>query len=130
LSDDWRKFINVEPPNKCTPKVVTGEIASGDKVVDDPTNVFFSEVRRAWSKTRAVEMEGAGVGLAIEQAHAKGIKIGFMMIRGISDLPRSKNIDKIRGSAERENWKQFAAHTAAAFTLGFVASGLPIPPRH
>jgi nucleoside phosphorylase len=111
-----------------------GEIASGDKVVDDPTNEFFDEVLKKWPKIRAVEMEGAGVGDAIAHAQACGHTVGFMMIRGVSDLPRPRQPesvqDKTHGTQERDAWKNYAAHTAAAFTVSVIAGALPLPPAN
>ncbi len=130
LKEDWRTRIHIDPPEPCPLKVVKGEIASGDKVIDDPTQEFFRKVLKTWPKILAVEMEGAGMGLAVEQAHALGASIGFMMIRGISDLPNPRKKREIPGAQERDKWKRFAADTAAAFTVGFISSGLPTPPRY
>jgi len=85
-------------PRECTPQVVSSEIASGDQVVDDPTNDFFAQVLKTWPKVNAVEMEGAGVAAAIEQVNSLGIPTRFMMIRGISDLPRAKGKAKAEKS--------------------------------
>ena len=126
LSDGWQEHIKAVPPEKYTPKVVTGEIASGDKVVDDPTNDFFAQVLKMWPKINAVEMEGAGAAAAIEQANSLGISSRFMMIRGISDLPRA--VGKSKGRKERDAWKAYASDVAAAFTVGWIADGLPMPP--
>jgi nucleoside phosphorylase len=130
---DWKVLIQVEPPVECRIKVSSGEIALGDKVVDDPGNQFFAEVIDAWPKIKAVEMEGAGAGNAIEHAQSLGKSVSFMMIRGISDLPRPpeprQGEDKPRGTEERDVWKAYAADTAAAFTISFIANGLPLPPR-
>ena len=59
-----------------------------------------------------------------------------MMIRGISDIPREllesgkkdAQKDGEKGTQERDMWKPFAAATAAAFTIGYIENGLPIPP--
>jgi nucleoside phosphorylase len=110
------------------PKVIGGEIASGEKVVDDPTNDFFIEVLNRWPKVRAVEMEGAGVGSAIENAQSFGIPVSFIMIRGISDLPRHEDRIGTRGTVERDSWKAYASETVAAFTIGWITDGLPIAP--
>ncbi|TFH50357.1 MAG: hypothetical protein E4G89_03515, partial [Methanothrix sp.] len=126
LQDDWRQHIKAKSPAKWAPIVISGEIASGDKVIDDPTNDFFAQVLKSWPKVKAVEMEGAGVAGAIEQAQSLGISVGFMMIRGISDLPRDNGCD--RGTKERDAWKAYASDTAAAFTVGWIAEGLPLPP--
>ena len=130
LESDWRERIQVIPPIERTPNVISGEIASGEKLVDDPTNKFFDQVLKKWPKVKAVEMEGAGVGNAINHAHAQGERVGFMMIRGISDLPRSNAGDGERGTKERDKWKLYAADVAAAFTVGMIANELPEPPLY
>lgn len=126
VSNGWIEHIKAKPPKRCTPKVISGEIASGDKVVDDPTNEFFKQVLETWPKIKAVEMEGAGAAAAIEQASCLGIPTGFMMIRGISDLPRAEG--EGRGGKERDAWKVYASDVAAAFTIDWIANGLPLKP--
>jgi nucleoside phosphorylase len=130
-SSNWKDFIKNHPPEPCNPKVEHGEVASGNKVVDDPNNQFFKEVLNTWPKIKAVEMEGTGVAETIESAHALGQKVGFMMIRGISDKPRSPEptaVENARGTRERDEWKKYAADTAAAFTISFIRGGLPEQP--
>jgi nucleoside phosphorylase len=129
----WHQYIKTDPPEHCDPEVVIGEIASGDKIIEDPSNEFFQQVLHEWPKIVAIEMEGAGVGEAIRVAQAKGKGIGFIMIRGISDLPRnnlSQPDDQLetRGTVERDNWKSFASATAAAFAYNFIVNYLPVPP--
>jgi HEAT repeat protein/nucleoside phosphorylase len=129
LQESWRDHIKAEPPEECEPKVISGEIASGEKVIDDPSNEFFIQVIKQWPKVKAVEMEGAGIGSAIDQAQSLKIPIGFMVIRAISDLPRpEEDGDKTRGTEERDAWKTYASDVAAAFTIGWIADGLPLPP--
>jgi nucleoside phosphorylase len=124
--EKWAK--GVELPDGRRPKAITGNVASGDKVVDNPTNEFFKKVLEAWAKLHAIEMEGVGAGAAIEQAHARGIAVGFIMIRGISDMPRAYDDTKEWGTQERDTWKGPASEAAAAFTVALIANGLPIPP--
>lgn len=127
---DWTHSIQMDHPAKRTPKVFTGQVASGDKVVDDPTNEFFAQVRKAWPRLQAVEMEGAGAAVAIEHAQSKGLSVGFLMIRGVSDMPAPPDGGKkVRGTQERGFWKPYAAEAAAAFAVSFIAHGLPLPPR-
>ena len=128
LSNSWQDHIMVVPPRKCAPKVISGEVASGDQVIDDPTNDFFAQVLKTWPKIIAVEMEGVGAAAAIEQANSFGISVRFMMIRGISDIPR--NMEKEKGGKERDVWKIYASDAAAAFTIGWIADGLPLPPSN
>jgi nucleoside phosphorylase len=129
LQDSWRYRIKSKPPEECKPKIVSGEIASGEKVIEDPTNKFFTQVLKMWPKVKAVEMEGAGIGSAIEQAQSLKIPVGFMVIRAISDLPRLEGEgDRTRGTEERDAWKAYASDAAAAFIMGWITEGLPLPP--
>ncbi|WP_461459909.1 phosphorylase family protein [Methanothrix sp.] len=129
LQKGWRDHIKLKPPEECEPKVVSGEIASGEKVIDDPSNEFFKQVIKQWPRVKAVEMEGAGIGSAIEQAQSLKVPVGFMVIRAISDLPRPEEEgDDARGTEERDDWKPYASDVAAAFTIGWIGDGLPLPP--
>jgi nucleoside phosphorylase len=132
IREDWKRHIVERPPSGCETMAKPGGILSGDKVVDDPAADFFKQALAEYSKAEAVEMEGAGVGCAIRQAHDEGVRVGFMMIRGISDEPRvsaATRAGEARGTEERDRWKAYAADVAAAFTVGYIASGLPVPPE-
>lgn len=129
IQKNWCDLIEKKPPKECVPKVISGDIASGEKVIDDPSNEFFKQVIKQWPKVKAVEMEGAGIGSAIEQAQSLKVPVGFMVIRSISDLPRPEEEgDDARGTEERDDWKPYASDVAAAFTIGWIADGLPMPP--
>jgi nucleoside phosphorylase len=132
----WLDRISGRPPRKHKPRILEGQVASGDKVVDNPANAFFTAIYRKWPKIKAVEMEGAGVAAAIDQARDSGRSVGFLMVRGISDLPRPpKSIESFqkweekRGTQERDNWTPYAAEVAAAVAVGLIAEGLPVPPK-
>ncbi len=123
---NWTSDIQITPPVESATKMLPGNIASGDKIVDDINNEFFKQVKAKWPEILAVEMEGAGVAAAIEQARSK-----FLMIRGISDMPRSEDTGtESGGTQERDAWTTYAAHTAAVFTVSFIANSLPIPPKN
>ena len=126
---NWLDEITAPRPEPGATKSLVGRIASGDKVVDDPTTDFFASVRKALPKLHAVEMEGAGVATAIELAQSSGKNVGFLMIRGISDMPRVRTETEDRGTDERDSWKVYAADAAATFAVSFIANGLPVPPR-
>ena len=126
---DWHeRMMSISSDNQQI-KVHLGGITSSDKVVDNPNQYFFKQILRRWPKLKAVEKEGAGVEAAIQQIQAAGKAVGFMMIRGISDLPRLSNNDPTAGAVESDRWKPYAAKAAAAFSIGYIASGLPVPPR-
>ena len=126
LSDSWKEHIKAASPTKCNPKVISGEIASVDKVVDNPSDEFFARVTEMWPKVKAVEMEGIGIGSTIEQIQSLGIPIGFMMIGGISDLSHTEVEGK--RARERIDWAIYASDVVASFLMAWIANGLPIRP--
>lgn len=111
------------------PNITPGPIASGDKVIDDPSSDFFQNVLQVLENTIAVEMEGIGAGLACAQSHDKGHRVSFLMIRAISDVPDRKRRPRGKAqSAQRQKMKQCAATIAATFTAAYIRNGLPVPP--
>jgi nucleoside phosphorylase len=115
------------------PVIKVGPVASGDKVIDDVTNEFFQSVLKAFPRLMAVEMEGAGAAAAIQDVREAGKTVGFAMIRGISDMPRTEESKSGRPisdqTKERDAWKQFASDAAASFAVHLIRSGWPVPPR-
>lgn len=119
-------------------KVLTGMVGSGEKVIDDRSADFFLSVERQFPKILAVEMEGAGAAAAIQEAREAGRTVGFLMIRGISDMPPGgqtggKTPDVgTKGDAtvvsDRDRWKSYAANAAASFAACFVSQAWPLPP--
>jgi nucleoside phosphorylase/CheY-like chemotaxis protein len=128
-NSNWQSTITINPPSVCTPRHWIGEIASGDKVIDDLSDPFVQAVLKKFPKAIGFEMEGAGAANAMRIAHAKSQVGRFIVIRGISDLPRLEvRGDDAHGTVERDNWKPYAADAAAAFTISYIASGLPERP--
>lgn len=119
----WSDGLRAPPAP--APKVLIGVVAAGEKVVDDPTNPFFAAVEAAFPKLQAVEMEGAGAASAIEHLHARGQRVGFVMVRGISDMPRTGVGSQ---SAERDRNKLLACAAAARFTTRWIAEAWPVEP--
>ena len=117
------------------PRIVVGKVASGDKVVDDPTDAFFASVMRSQPQLRAVEMEGAGAAAAIQDARETRRTVRFSMIRGISDLPREGGSQSGRpaGQSEqtetRDSWKVPDSATAATAAIQLIRLSWPQPPR-
>ena len=110
---DWHTFIRAKRPNGPTrnevPRVHFAPIASGEKVKADANRA--SELKQWNPKLAAVEMESFGVG---EAAARSDNSSRFIAFRGISDYAdESKNDD----------WQEYAADSAAAFTVGFLRSG-------
>lgn len=103
-----------------------GFILSGDKVIDDPDQSFFKAVKDKCSNALAVEMEGVGAAIAINLLMAENINSRFLMIRGISDMPRKAEDEP--QTHERDANKNRAAKNAALFTVSFIENGLPSEP--
>ena len=116
--------------SQAVPKLLAGSVASGSKIIDNAGNAFFVQVLKAWPRLLAVEMEGAGAASAIETAKAANANVGFLMVRGISDMPKTGERQHEEGNkAERDRWKKYAATTAANFTIHWISHGWPTPPR-
>ena len=133
---DW--YSRLEQPEEfrhLAPRIVVGAVASGDKVVDDPTDEFFASVMKSRPKLQAVEMEGAGTAAAIQDAREMLQSVSFGMIRGISDIPRAGGSESgsepgTSGQTQmRDTWKPAAAATAAATAIQLIRLSWPRPPR-
>jgi nucleoside phosphorylase len=115
---EWRSLIGVAAPNTdavamSIPAVHFGTIGSGEKIVADSKTL--KKLLQACPQLRAVAMEGAGVALA---ALNSGDPPGLLEVRSICDFANEHKND---------DWQYYAAHTAAAFTIGFLRSR-PVPP--
>jgi diguanylate cyclase (GGDEF)-like protein len=120
----WRNEDNPTGP----PTVRTGMIASGDKLIDDPDEAFFVAVRAAWPKLLAVEMEGAGGAAAVHEVQGHR-RVGFILVRGISDMPHRKAPGAPASTQERDGWKVTASRNAARFLAHLIMTAWPVPPR-
>lgn len=134
---NWQVAIKSKSPTKNkspkskSPSVHFGPIASGDKVVDEASDPFFLAVWTKWPKLLAVEMEGAGAAFAIQTQVEEGRSVGFMMVRGISDMPRLGEHPSHSGAQtqQRDDWKPYASATAAAFAIELLRHQWPVPPQ-
>lgn len=101
----WSNRIKAEPK----PKAFVAPIAAGEKVLVSQSNAVYELLKKNFSDALAVEMEGAGFYEAID--FCGGRHIGFLLIRGISDLLSNK------GQTDSAGWQEKAAHNATAFAL-------------
>lgn len=121
---EWTKSIKAKRPGEGLPKLhyKGGVVASGDKVVDDPT--VLAKYQEDWPKLFGVEMEAGGVAEAILEAAEHP---GFFMIRGVSDFADGK-----KDSEEVSRWRAYAYDVAAAYAIALLRSGpvsiIPLSP--
>jgi nucleoside phosphorylase len=121
---------------RTAPRILVGKVASGDKVVDQQKDAFFARVLNARPDLTAVEMEGAGAAAAVQDAREMHRSVGFGMIRGISDLPKSGTLSSTDGAGMastsstevRDNWKVTASQAAAEFAVQLISLSWPSPP--
>ncbi len=115
-SSAWQDRILESRPDgrdKSESRAQAGYIASSDKIIDDPSNKFFEDVKATIPEVDAVEMEAAGAGAAVRLAQARQT-LGFLMVRGISDEV-SNSSQNVSGRNQRKVWKEYAADVSAAF---------------
>jgi nucleoside phosphorylase len=131
----YRELDHPQELRRFSPRILVGHVASGDKVVDDPTDAFFASIMRSRRKLRAIEMEGAGAAAAIQDVREMQRGASFGMIRGICDLPRAGGSQPGRRPGQsaqtetRDSWKIPAAAAAAAAAVQLIRLSWPRPPR-
>jgi nucleoside phosphorylase len=135
LGAGWRRDIRATAPRAgVEPRVVVGHVASGDKVIETSTSGFFASLQKADPALVSFEMEGSGAAAAVEEAQDHGLAVGFLMIRGISDIVQSQaDLEHSTAASgpnlQRGTWKQYAANAVASFAIDLIQSGWPEPPR-
>jgi nucleoside phosphorylase len=131
----WAHGIRAEPPGKIpASRVVSGPIASGNKLIESKGSALYSDLVRAEPEFIAVEMEGAGAAEAVIDATDEGHDVGFMMVRAVSDVIRAEpEGEVVEGESyvdpERESWRDYASDVAAAFAQALIRDHWPAPPR-
>jgi nucleoside phosphorylase len=119
----WREMIDVACPSDVPPKVLTGPIVAGEKVLGDPDNEYQRGVLEYFDHAIAVEMEAFGFARAL--FHARRMvhyNPQGLVVRSISDLVNTEANDETR-----KKWKLYASATAAAFASAVVNQLLRLP---
>ncbi len=153
----WSERLPKKPDgSRALPKAVHGVVGSGDKLIDNLDHPLVTIIRKTEPKMIAVEMEGGGAAQAIETAQARATGVGFIMVRGISDMPQHTSVRTIARSVaaplfsgslrrlpilkslfpkpasnqskERDQWKSYAAASSASFLEHWIANAWPSEP--
>ena len=110
---DWHTLIHAKRPfnSRSTevPRFHAGPVACGEKVIANDNRV--SELKQLDSKLLAIEMESFGVAAAVADSADRP---GFIAFRGVCDYADHQKDDV---------WQEYAADSAAAFTIGLLRSG-------
>lgn len=130
MDSSWLDCGQRPPSPNHVPKCVPGLIGSGDIVMDDLSYDFSQAILRKRPELQAIEMEAAGAAAAVQKWHERGRSVAFLMVRGISDMPKDSAGAPGAGTAERDAWKKYASAIAAKFAVSWVASDAwPFQPR-
>jgi nucleoside phosphorylase len=131
----WFRDLNGPQFGELEPHVVVGPVGSGDKVIDDQSGSFFQSVLASRPDLIAVEMEGSGAAVAVQNARERHWGGNFTMIRGISDLPTEEKA-RVRPAGARsqqaeirDSWKERASAAAASCAVQLIRLAWPRPPR-
>jgi nucleoside phosphorylase len=145
----WSRKAGPKPGGSEYPQLHFGGLASGEKVVENAS--YLAPVVGPESWLRAVEMEGAGVAQAVQHLRDRGHTVGFMVLRGISDMPiggaggagaGASSGTEIVAAADgagdgrpananretRKQWTDYAAKAASVFLKHFIKSAFPYAP--
>jgi nucleoside phosphorylase len=108
--EKWAHCAKIGRPDgsssRVVPKVHYGVVASGEKIVADPS--FSEELISHWSQLAGIEMESYGTALAAYQAETVP---GMLMIKGICDWA---------DSSKNDEWQEYAADISAAFLVALL----------
>ncbi len=109
--NSWiNRLDNIDSDSK-VPEVFIGAIAAGEKVVKSQRSSISKFIKKNYSDTLAVEMEGRGFLSATRASNIHAI-----VIRGISDLLSNK------AQSDNEGYQEIAAINAAAFTFEIISN--------
>jgi len=133
---EWWRGVGERPDSKSQhPVLHFGGLASGDAVIEDAEGSYFAAVRKSDMRLRAVEMESAGLALAVRHLKESGYVTGLMVLRGISDVPagvEAENSSAPQDGANRETrkqWTDYASNAAALFLDQFIKHAFPYSPE-
>ena len=111
----WEEIKAPIPEQKIVnPKVLSGEILCGDKLLGCPDSVLLKELLDLHDKAVAVEMESGGVARALYEAKVQHMT-HFLVIRGVSDY-----CNRLENQQMRDTWKEYAMQAAASLALAII----------
>ncbi|TPG42803.1 hypothetical protein EAH79_02810 [Sphingomonas koreensis] len=111
--EKWLARIGLERPVDGKPQVFEGNLIAGDKILGDGENEYQRMILEEFDKALAVDMESYGLARGVYNARsARHYNLNYLVVRGISDLVNAE-----QNNDQRNQWRDYAAATAAAFSL-------------
>jgi nucleoside phosphorylase len=103
----WLHRVTEARPSAADPRILRGDLASGEEVWASLRGPAAQEVLQRSDKILAIENEAAGMCSAVEELpNAPDV----LIVKGISDLVEGKS----------DHWRAFAASAAAAFVVALI----------
>ena len=112
--EEWLQRLSKTEASQ--PRVFVAPIAAGEKVIASKESEIFKFIRASYNDAVAVEMEGFG----FLQASFAYPEIQAIVIRGISDLIKDKNVDNPSKGTEDQRQKE-ASCNASAFAFEILS---------
>jgi nucleoside phosphorylase len=125
-SPSWQERIATERPVPGIPKIVLGELLSGDKLLSNPGHELVAKLLDIYKKAIAADMESAGIAYAAWEMELEH-PIRFLVLRGISDYFNAEDAES--NQATRDRWRRYAAEAAAAVCTDLVEAYAISPGR-
>jgi nucleoside phosphorylase len=112
----WKDCVVVKRPADGEPKVIIGNLIGGDKILGDGENEYQRKILEEFDKAIAVDMESHGLARGVYSARGmRHYNLNYLVVRGISDL-----VNDPGNNTTRTLWRDYAAGTAAAFSMAVV----------
>lgn len=109
----WLDRIGLVRPVEGQPQVFEGNLIAGDKILGDGESEYQRMILAEFDKALAVDMESYGLARGVYNARSeRHYNLNYLVVRGISDL-----VDAQENNGQRMEWRDYAAATAAAFSL-------------
>jgi nucleoside phosphorylase len=134
-TDKWRKILrqkNIACPAIETPaspeeephsySPLKAEVFSGPDRIDNINASIAEAILKFYPRVSAVEMEAGEVARAILPFMWKGKVLGYLMIKGITDLPDDSDIPLEERKRRRREWAPYASAASAAFARNLICN--------
>lgn len=118
IRHDWIQWLREEAR---AANLILGPILSGEKLLDDYNNEIGEIIDRNFNDTTAIDKESYGFMQAVSRQVIEGKHINFAVVRGISDLVKTKSTVSAIESKRPSNIQKLASHVALGFSFWMLS---------